>query len=206
MSLNTALAISLGVLGAVATWLFLGPLGGMLAIWAAFIAWGCYYPLRRQRDRPAIDHYLHRRRRGHCWHHAEIWAGMGVGLPGPCGQRSASASALRQWCCSPMSRCSPAFRRRSMALPPRSPTRMLPEGGSSTEASMANPVDRHHPFDDPRRGLRLCFGEGCRHVDRRRRPSSCGKGLTRRERDARANTLRKRDRCAAAPACVCALQ
>ena len=43
MSLNTALAISLGVLGAVATWLFPGPLGGMLAIWAAFIAWGCYY-------------------------------------------------------------------------------------------------------------------------------------------------------------------
>jgi Protein of unknown function (DUF1097) len=43
MSLNTALAISLGVLGAVATWFFLGPLGGALAIWAAFIAWGCYY-------------------------------------------------------------------------------------------------------------------------------------------------------------------
>jgi hypothetical protein len=43
MSLNTALAISLGVLGAVATWLFLGPLGGALQIWAAFIAWGCYY-------------------------------------------------------------------------------------------------------------------------------------------------------------------
>jgi hypothetical protein len=43
MSLNTALAISLGVLGAVATWLFLGPLGGMLAIWAAFIAWGCFF-------------------------------------------------------------------------------------------------------------------------------------------------------------------
>ena len=41
--MNTALAISLGVLGAVATWLFLGPLGGALAIWAAFIAWGCYY-------------------------------------------------------------------------------------------------------------------------------------------------------------------
>ena len=43
MSLNTALAISLGVLGAIATWLFLGPLGGALAIWAAFIAWGCYF-------------------------------------------------------------------------------------------------------------------------------------------------------------------
>ena len=43
MSLNSALAISLGLLGAVATWLFLGPLGGALAIWAAFIAWGCFY-------------------------------------------------------------------------------------------------------------------------------------------------------------------
>jgi hypothetical protein len=43
MSTNTALAISLGLLGAVATWLFLGPLGGALAIWAAFIAWACYF-------------------------------------------------------------------------------------------------------------------------------------------------------------------
>jgi hypothetical protein len=43
MSLNTALAISVGVLGAIATWLFLGPLGGTLAIWAAFIAWGCFF-------------------------------------------------------------------------------------------------------------------------------------------------------------------
>ncbi len=43
MSSNTALAISVGVLGAIATWLFLGPLGGMLAIWAAFIAWGCFF-------------------------------------------------------------------------------------------------------------------------------------------------------------------
>jgi hypothetical protein len=43
MSSNTALAISVGVLGAIATWLFLGPLGGVLAIWAAFIAWGCFF-------------------------------------------------------------------------------------------------------------------------------------------------------------------
>ena len=43
MSANTALAISVGGLGAIATWLFLGPLGGMLAIWAAFIAWGCFF-------------------------------------------------------------------------------------------------------------------------------------------------------------------
>lgn len=43
MSSNTALAISVGVLGAIAAWLFLGPLGGALAIWAAFIAWGCFF-------------------------------------------------------------------------------------------------------------------------------------------------------------------
>jgi Protein of unknown function (DUF1097) len=43
MSSNTALAISVGVLGAIATYLFLGPLGGALAIWAAFIAWGCFF-------------------------------------------------------------------------------------------------------------------------------------------------------------------
>jgi Protein of unknown function (DUF1097) len=43
MSLNIALAISLGVLGAIAAWLFLGPLGGALQIWAAFIAWGCFF-------------------------------------------------------------------------------------------------------------------------------------------------------------------
>ncbi len=43
MSANTALAVSVGVLGAIATWLFLGPLGGALAIWAAFIAWGAFF-------------------------------------------------------------------------------------------------------------------------------------------------------------------
>jgi hypothetical protein len=43
MSTNTALAISVGVLGAIATWLFLGPLNSALAIWAAFIAWGCFF-------------------------------------------------------------------------------------------------------------------------------------------------------------------
>ena len=44
MPLLTALAISIGVLGGIATYLFLGPMGGLgLQIWAAFIAWGCFY-------------------------------------------------------------------------------------------------------------------------------------------------------------------
>jgi hypothetical protein len=43
MPLLTALAISIGGLGGIATWIYLGPLGGMLQIWATFIAWGCFY-------------------------------------------------------------------------------------------------------------------------------------------------------------------
>jgi len=43
MPLLTALAISIGALGGIATWLYLGPLGGVLQIWATFIAWACFY-------------------------------------------------------------------------------------------------------------------------------------------------------------------
>lgn len=43
-SLN-ALAISISVLGALATYLALGPLGGVYLIWAAFVAWGAFYAL-----------------------------------------------------------------------------------------------------------------------------------------------------------------
>ncbi len=44
MPLLTALAISIGVLGGIATWLFVGPAAGLgLQIWAAFIAWAAYY-------------------------------------------------------------------------------------------------------------------------------------------------------------------
>jgi hypothetical protein len=44
MSMLIALAISIGVLAVVATWLFLGPLAAFhMQIWQAFIAWGCFY-------------------------------------------------------------------------------------------------------------------------------------------------------------------
>ena len=42
MPLLTALAISIGVLGGLATWVCLGMITG-LQIWAIFIAWGCFY-------------------------------------------------------------------------------------------------------------------------------------------------------------------
>lgn len=38
-----ALSLSIGGLGAVATWLALGPLSSILQIWVIFIAWGCYF-------------------------------------------------------------------------------------------------------------------------------------------------------------------
>ena len=43
MDLIVALAISIGVLGGIATWVSLGPLAGILQIWVIFIAWGCFY-------------------------------------------------------------------------------------------------------------------------------------------------------------------
>jgi hypothetical protein len=44
MPLLIALAISIGVLAVVATWLFLGPLAAFhMQIWQAFVAWACFY-------------------------------------------------------------------------------------------------------------------------------------------------------------------
>jgi Protein of unknown function (DUF1097) len=44
MPLLIALAISIGVLAIVATWLFLGPLAALgLQIWQAFVAWASHY-------------------------------------------------------------------------------------------------------------------------------------------------------------------
>ena len=41
MSMLVALFISVGILGGIATWLFLAV--GSIFIWAAFVAWGCYF-------------------------------------------------------------------------------------------------------------------------------------------------------------------
>ncbi len=44
MNLVTALALVIGALGALATWLVLGPLAALgLSIWALFIGWGSFY-------------------------------------------------------------------------------------------------------------------------------------------------------------------
>lgn len=44
MNLTAKLALVISLLGAFATWIFLGPLAEFgLQIWAAFIMWGCFY-------------------------------------------------------------------------------------------------------------------------------------------------------------------
>lgn len=43
MSSLIALSVSIGVLGAVATWLSLGPLGGYILIWAVFVGWATFF-------------------------------------------------------------------------------------------------------------------------------------------------------------------
>ena len=44
MNINTALAVSIGLLGGLATYAFLADHFGLgLQIWAAFIAWACFY-------------------------------------------------------------------------------------------------------------------------------------------------------------------
>ena len=44
MDIITALSVSIGLLAGVATWLFLGPIGGLgLSVWAVFIAWASFY-------------------------------------------------------------------------------------------------------------------------------------------------------------------
>ena len=192
MSLNTALAISLGVLGAVATWLFLGPLGGMLAIWAAFIAWGCYYHSGGKET--GLQSTIICTAVGAVVGGITLkLAGMGVGLPETmwtalCVGLGVAAMVLLANV--PMFASIPA---QVYGFASTVAYAMM-KGGSVTEASMANPVVVII--------LSMILGAVFGYVSEkvagmlvgRRRPSGCGKGLTRRERDARANTLRERDR------------
>jgi hypothetical protein len=43
MTLLIALSISISILGGIATWAFLSAWSGPILIWAAFVAWGCFF-------------------------------------------------------------------------------------------------------------------------------------------------------------------
>lgn len=43
MSKLTALSVSIALLGGVWAYLALGPLAGLVLVWAGFLAWGCYF-------------------------------------------------------------------------------------------------------------------------------------------------------------------
>ncbi|MEX0615628.1 MAG: DUF1097 domain-containing protein [Methylophaga sp.] len=53
MSKVTALSFSIAVLGGIWAFLALGPLAGFVAVWAGFIAWGCFF--HTGADMPALQ-------------------------------------------------------------------------------------------------------------------------------------------------------
>ncbi len=51
-----ALSVSIGVLGAVATWLALGPASGFILIWAVFVGWATFFAVGG--DGPALTNTI----------------------------------------------------------------------------------------------------------------------------------------------------
>lgn len=41
----TALAVSIGIIAAIVTWLALGPLSAFVLIWVVFVAWACFFAI-----------------------------------------------------------------------------------------------------------------------------------------------------------------
>ena len=56
MTSHVALSISIGVLGGIAAALCLGPLSGIVLIWAVFIAWACFFAIGG--DAPALQNTI----------------------------------------------------------------------------------------------------------------------------------------------------
>ncbi len=50
MTALVGLSISISILGGIATWLALGPLGGIVLIWGIFISWGAFFALGANSD------------------------------------------------------------------------------------------------------------------------------------------------------------
>ena len=167
MSLHTALAISLGVLGAVATWLFLGPLGGMLAIWAAFIAWGCFYH-NGGKEAGLQSTILGTAAGAVIAGITLIVAGAGFGASLPANMWPAICVGLGVAAMVLLANV-PLF----ASIPAQvygfaSHRRHGPSAGDPWQRDRSldgQPRCHHHPVDDRRRHLRLCVGEGCRHAD-----------------------------------------
>ena len=207
MSLNTALAISLGVLGAVATWLFLGPLGGMLAIWAAFIAWGCYYHSGGKEAGlqstilgtaagaviAGITLVVASASFGASLP-ANMWVALCVGL---------GVAAMVLLANVPLFANIPAqvygfAATVAMAL-------AACDSWQRDRSLDGQPRCHHHPVDDRRRHLRLRVGESCRHAHGGWRPSGGGEGLASRQerKRSRADVLASGPLAPARPRLLC---
>ncbi len=175
MSANTALAISVGVLGAIATWLFLGPLGGALAIWAAFIAWGCFFHCGGSES--GLQSAILGNIAGAIiagitlWVATQTGVGDSLGLPiwaGICVGVGVAVMVLLANI--PIFSAIPA---QVYGFASVVALTLLGNGAGNLAVGLhGQPGGRHHPVDDRRRHLRLGIREGCRPAGglRARRP------------------------------------
>ena len=198
MSSNTALAISVGVLGAIATWLFLGPLGGALAIWAAFIAWGCFFHCggKEQGLQSAILNnaagaviagitLVVATRTGMADKLGlPVWAGICVGV---------GVAAMVLLANMPMFAVIPA---QVYGFASVVAYTLMKDAAGSLDGGVDGESDGHrHPVDDHRRGVRLRVGEARRHAGgdgtRPPRQSLSRDGILHWSRGGRASRLNK---------------
>ena len=171
MSANTALAVSVGVLGAIATWLFLGPLGGVLAIWAAFIAWGCFFHCGGKEQ--GLQTAVLNNAAGAIIAGITLIVATMTGLADTMGLPVWAAicvgigvAAMVLLANIPMFASIPAQVYGFASVVAY--TLMKDAAGSLTAASHGEPRCRRHSFDDHRRGVWLCVRKARRHAGGRR--------------------------------------
>ena len=180
MSANTALAISLGLLGAIATWLFLGPLGGMLAIWAAFIAWGTFFHCGGKES--GLSSAILGNVAGAVIAGITLWVATQTGIGAQARPTDLGGNLRWHRCC----RDGPTSQYPSVCCYPGASLWICLGGGVDTSWERrrktgrnldGEPGGRYHPVHDCGRDLWLCIRESRGHVGvnlgqrRRRRPS-----------------------------------
>lgn len=164
MKLVTSLAVVIGGLGALATWLFLAPLAGLhLQIWAAFIAWASYFATG---GTPAdLPKSLLANLWGVAWATAAL---IGVGIFGHLGAPVIALIVGVTVCLMILGGHLPLLgggSRPGLRLRADRRLRSSDLGSRNRHPSRYGPFNHNRRFDDRRRGFRLRFWKTGRHAD-----------------------------------------